>query len=145
VARPQAQPHEPRRCQPCSYPDRTGDLRTVIKIPDFYTRRQWHSTGMYTDLYRPQDFEHELMLTLPTRPGLSPASGQTLRLFMLRGPGPDFSETVRALLTLLRPHLYQAYLDAEHRRHPPPALTARHRQLLDLLADGHRSGLRLRR
>ena len=33
-------------CQPCSYPDRTGDLRTVIKIPDFYSARQWHGTGM---------------------------------------------------------------------------------------------------
>jgi DNA-binding CsgD family transcriptional regulator len=38
---------------------------------------------------------------------------------------------------LLRPHLYQAYLDAERRRHPLPELTARHWQLLDLLAAGH--------
>ena len=34
---------------PCSYPDRTGDLRSVVKIADFYSVRQWHSTGMYTD------------------------------------------------------------------------------------------------
>ena len=46
------------------------------------------------------------------------------------------SEAGRALLTLLRPHLYQAYLDAERRRHPVPELTARHWQLLDLVADG---------
>jgi DNA-binding NarL/FixJ family response regulator len=38
---------------------------------------------------------------------------------------------------LLRPHLHQAYLDAERRRHPVPVLTARHWQLLDLLAAGH--------
>ena len=52
------------------------------------------------------------------------------------GPGPDFSERDRAVLTLLRPHLYQAYLDAERRRHPVPRLTPRHWELLRLLAAG---------
>jgi hypothetical protein len=47
-------------CQPCSYPDRTGDLRSIVKIEDFYSARQWHSTGMYYDYYRPQGIEHEL-------------------------------------------------------------------------------------
>ena len=130
-------------CQPCSYPDRTGDLRTVITIADFYSGRQWHSTGMYTDLYRPQGVEHELMLTLPYGPGAG--TGRTLRLFLFRGPGPDFSEADRALLTLLRPHLHQAYLDAERRRHPPPELTRRHWQLLDLLAEGLTNGQIARR
>jgi hypothetical protein len=51
-----------------SAPDRTGDLRTVLTIGDFYSARQWHSTGMFADIYRPQGFEHELMLTLPTGP-----------------------------------------------------------------------------
>ena len=40
-------------CQPCSYPDRTGDLRSVVKVTDFYSSRQWHSTGMYCDMLRP--------------------------------------------------------------------------------------------
>ena len=43
----------------------------------------------------------------------------------------------RALLTLLRPHLQQAYLDAERRRHPAPRLTSRQKDLLCLLAAGH--------
>lgn len=124
-------------CQPCSYPDRTGDLRSVIKIADFYSARQWHSTGMYCDLYRPQRAEHELMLTLPAGPGKSHGPGRTLRLFLFRGPGADFSEADRALLMLLRPHLHHAYLDAERRRHPVPELTPRQWQLLDLLAAGH--------
>jgi DNA-binding CsgD family transcriptional regulator len=124
-------------CEPCSYPDRTGDLRAVIKIADFYSARQWRSTGMYTELYRPQDVEHELMLTLPVPPGTPPGPGRTVRLFLFRGAGPDFSEADRALLTLLRPHLHQAYLDAERRRHPLPRLTPRQRQLLHLLAAGH--------
>jgi DNA-binding CsgD family transcriptional regulator len=120
-------------CQPCSYPDRTGDLRSVLKIADFYSARQWHSTGMYCDIYRPQGFEHELQLCLPETHG----PGRTVRLYFFRGPGPDFSERDRALLTLLRPHLHQAYLDAERRRHPVPQLTPRHWDLLRLLAAGH--------
>ena len=124
-------------CEPCSYPDRTGDLRTVIKIADFYSARQWRSTGMYSDVYRPQGIEHELMLTLPPVPSQTPGPGRTLRLFLFRGPGPDFSEADRALLTLLRPHLHEAYLDAERRRRPLPELTARHWQLLHLVAAGH--------
>lgn len=39
-------------CEPCSYPDRSGDLRRVVKIADFYSDRQWRSTGMYSDVYR---------------------------------------------------------------------------------------------
>ena len=119
-------------CEPCSYPDRTGDLRSVLKIADFYSARQWHSTGMYSDVYRPQGYEHDLMLSLPATP-----RGRTVRLFFFRGPGPDFCERDRALLTLLRPHLHQAYLDAERRRHPVPQLTPRHWDLLRLLAAGH--------
>ena len=49
----------------CSYPGRTGDLRSVIKNSDFYSARQWHSTGMYTDYCRLIGVEHTLMLCLP--------------------------------------------------------------------------------
>jgi DNA-binding CsgD family transcriptional regulator len=124
-------------CKICSYPDRTGDLRTIVKIADFYSARQWHSTGMYCDYYRPQGAEHELQLCLPTAPGRTAGSGRSVRLYFVRGPGPDFSERDRALLVLLRPHLHQAYLDAERRRHPVPQLTPRHWDLLHLLAAGH--------
>ena len=121
----------------CSYPDRTGDLRSVIKISDFYSARQWHSTGLYHDACRPHGMEHQLMLSLPAGPGWSAGSGRTVRLIFLRGPGPDFAERDRDLLTVLRPHLQQAYLDAERRRHPAPRLTARHWDLLRLVAAGH--------
>ena len=124
-------------CQPCSYPDRVGDLRRIVKITDFYSARQWHSTGMYCDLYRPPGYEHDLMLTLPAPPGRGTRPGRTMRLFLFRGPGPDFSEHDRALLTLMRPHLHRAYLDAERCRHPVPRLTPRQKDLLDLVAAGH--------
>ncbi len=124
-------------CQPCSYPDRTGDLRSIVKISDFYSARQWHSIGTRCGINRPMGFEHDLMLTLPTQPSPVSGSGRTMRLFFFRGPGSDFSERDRALLTLLRPHLHQAYLDAERHRHPVPHLTPRQISLLQLVAAGH--------
>ena len=123
--------------EPCSYPDRSGDLRPVIKIADFYSARQWHSTGMYSGFYRPWGAEHDLQLCLPDPAGPTAGPGRTVRLYFVRGPGPDFSERDRAVLTLLRPHLHQAYLDAERRRHPVPRLTPRQWELLRLLAAGH--------
>jgi DNA-binding CsgD family transcriptional regulator len=125
-------------CQPCSYPTRTGDLRGVVKVSDFYSVRQWHSTGMYCDRARPLGEEHYLMLCLPNALPRTAGPGRYVRLVFIRGPGgPDFSERDRALLTLLRPHLDQAYLDAERRRHPVPQLTPRQKDLLHLLAAGH--------
>jgi DNA-binding NarL/FixJ family response regulator len=52
-------------------------------------------------------------------------------------PGPDFSERDRAVLTLLRPHLHQAYLATERRRHPVLRLTPWQADLLHLVAAGH--------
>jgi DNA-binding CsgD family transcriptional regulator len=120
-----------------SYPIHTGDLRSVIKPADFYSARQWHSTAMYTDFDRLMGIEHCLMLCLPAAPPPTAGPGRHLRLTLDRRSGPDFSERDRALLTLLRPHLNQAYLDAERRRHPVPRLTPRHWDLLHLVAAGH--------
>ena len=114
-------------CAACAYPDRTGDLRSVIKLSDFYTTRQLHSTGMHQEM-RKSGIEHELILCLPNDRG---------RVWFWRGPGPDFSERERGLLALLRPHLFEAYLASERRHHRPPQLTRRHWELLDLLAAGH--------
>jgi DNA-binding CsgD family transcriptional regulator len=92
---------------------------------------------VYYDICRSWGWEHDLMLTLPAMPGPAHGPGRTTQLFSFRGPGPDFSERDRAVLTLLRPHLHLAYLDAERRRHPIPRLTGRQWELLRLLAAGH--------
>jgi DNA-binding CsgD family transcriptional regulator len=124
-------------CDHCSSSDRSGDLRSVTKASDYYSARQWHSTGMYTDYLRPHGTEHELLMLLPAGPSPAAGPGRTVRLLFSRGPGPDFSERDRALLALLRPHLHQAYLDAERRRRGTPPLTPRHWELLYLVAAGH--------
>jgi DNA-binding CsgD family transcriptional regulator len=121
----------------CCYPDRTGDLRTVTKRSDFFSARQLLATGLYADYLRPIGSTHGIMACLPARPGPVSGPGRTLRLVMHRGPGRDFSERDRALLTLLRPHLHQARLDAESRRLGVPQLTRRHWELLRLVAAGH--------
>jgi DNA-binding CsgD family transcriptional regulator len=123
-------------CLFCTHPVLTGDLRSVVRISDLYSTRQWHSTGMYIDCIRPQGIEHHLGLALPD---LAETTGREryVRLVLHRAPGPDFSDRDRALLVLLRPHLYQACLDAEHRRHPVPRLTPRQNDLLQLVAAGH--------
>ena len=124
-------------CQPCSYAARTGDQRSVITCSDFYSARQWHSTAMYTDRDRLLGLEHYPMACLPSALPRTAGPGRYVRLTFCRGPGPDFSERDRAVLTLLGPHLDQAYLDAERRRHPVPRLTPRQHDLLRLLAAGH--------
>ena len=123
-------------CRFCSYPDRTGDLRSVFQVTDFYSVREWHSTGMYSDVARPQGFEHLMEVVLPEPPGPEAGPGRVARLFLVRGPGTEFSERDRALLKLLRPHLHEAYLDAERRRHPVPDLTPRQWDLMRLIAAG---------
>jgi DNA-binding CsgD family transcriptional regulator len=123
-------------CAPCSYPDRTGDVRSVVQVTDFYSAREFHSTGMYCDVYRPQGLEHHLALFLPEPAGPEAEDERIARMLFLRGPGTAFSERDRALLTLLRPHLQQAFINTERRRNPVPDLTPRHWDLLHLLAAG---------
>jgi DNA-binding CsgD family transcriptional regulator len=122
-------------CVACSYPDLKNDLRSVTKVSDFYSERQWHSTGMYSDYFR-TGAGHKIMVVLPGGPGPGGGPGRNLRLVFHRDAGPDFSERDRALLALLRPHLHQACLDAGRRRRGVPRLTRRQWQLLRLVADG---------
>jgi DNA-binding CsgD family transcriptional regulator len=133
--------HEPafwthyRHCETCCAPDH-GDLRRVTKRSDFFSGRQWLSTGIYADYFRAFGSRHAIMMCLPGGPGPVAGPSQTLRLVLRRGPGRDFSERDRALLALLRPHLHQACLDAERRRRGVPRLTRRQWELLRLVAAG---------
>ena len=87
--------------------------------------------------YRARDLMNAPVTVSGQRLRAAAGPGKTLRLFLFRGCGRDFSEADRALLTLLRPHLYRTYVDAERSRHPGPELTSRHWEVLELLAAGH--------
>lgn len=53
---------------PCSYPDRTGDIDRVLLASDFYTNRELHRTGMWSEYLRPYGFEHEMIVCLAAGP-----------------------------------------------------------------------------
>ncbi|MDQ1642544.1 MAG: hypothetical protein QOJ90_1895 [Actinomycetota bacterium] len=116
----------------CSYPDRSGDITSVVRLSDHLSDREHHSSAMYADYDRALGVERELKVCLD-------AGGpqRTLRLMFVRGPASDFSDRDIAILTLLRPHLQAAYLAAERRRRGLLPLTIRQRQILQFVAAGY--------
>jgi DNA-binding CsgD family transcriptional regulator len=117
-------------CLACSYPDRSGDDRSVTMLSDFYTPQQWHNTGIYADYFALHGIEHDMMLCL------SAPAGRSRRLILFRGRGVDFDGRDRLLLSLLRPHLSELYQELERARRPVPVLTTRQWELLRLVASG---------
>ncbi len=84
---------------------RTGHLQ-ALKMSDFLTRSQFHRSGLYTDFYRRVGIEHQMAFVVP-------APTPLVIGFALNRSRPDFSERDRLLLNLVRPHLVQAYRNAE--------------------------------
>jgi DNA-binding NarL/FixJ family response regulator len=87
---------------------------------------------MYRDMFIDYGVDHELMCCLPT------VGTRTRRLLFARGPGPDFDERDRTVLTLLRPHLVELHTrrTAAAERSETRALTSRQMELLRLVAAG---------
>ena len=83
----------------------TGDGH-ALKISDFITQRQFHRLGLYNEFFRPYDMEHQMSALLAASPPLHTA-------ITFSRSRRDFSERDRLLLNLLRPHLAQAYSNAE--------------------------------
>lgn len=117
-------------CLGCSYPTVSGDLRSVTTMSDFYSARQYHSSGMYADYLGPLGIEHEAMLCLPA-PG-----GHSRRLVFFRSGRTDFDSRDRLLLALLRPHLAEVDQELGRRRNTGAALTPRQYEILRLVARG---------
>jgi hypothetical protein len=93
-------------CPPCSYPEHSGDFKSVTKTSDFYSRRQWHNAPMYCEYLRHFGVEDEIVACLPAPPGRS------IRLLLRRDSG-GFSERDKLLVELLRPHLHAVYQDSQ--------------------------------
>jgi len=84
----------------------TGDVPALL-FSDFLTRRQYHETGLYREAYRDFGVEFQMGFSLP-----SPSPSFFVGLAFNRRLR-DFSEEDRLTCDLLRPHLLQAYRNAE--------------------------------
>jgi DNA-binding CsgD family transcriptional regulator len=115
----------------CCYTERVGRLRgQVMTTGDFYSDRQWRSTGMYADLHRPAGYEKSLIMPLPGPPGIA------RRLVFFREPGRPFGQDERDTAVLLQPHITDA-LRYQARHAAARLLTGRQAELLRLVAAGH--------
>lgn len=113
---------------PCTYPVLTGDLRGVPRWSDFYSDRQLREHEAYREFFAP--VRHGVAVCLPT------ARGRIRRAVLFREEATDFTDRDVMILRLLRPHLYEIFLDAERRRSGVPKLTAREWEVLDLAGAG---------
>jgi DNA-binding CsgD family transcriptional regulator len=112
----------------CSWPQRSGDLRTVIHTGDFFpTERARRADPMLRVI---EDLRYSMIVSLPAPPG------EVRRVVFMRTSGPAFTERDRQVGALLRPHLHEIWLDAERRRRGVPSLSAREWEVLERAAAG---------
>jgi DNA-binding CsgD family transcriptional regulator len=112
----------------CSWPQRTGDLRTVIHSDDFYpTDRAWRADPLSEVM---DEVRYSMLVSLPAPPG------EARRVVFQRTADPAFTERDRQVAALLRPHLQEIWVTAEQRRRGVPDLTPREWEVLELAAAG---------
>ncbi len=75
------------------------------KISDFIKPGEWEQNGLCQDLYRGLGMKSEMMLLLAARGGV-------LTILALHRADQDFSESERAVLNLLQPHLIRTLATA---------------------------------
>jgi DNA-binding CsgD family transcriptional regulator len=75
---------------------------------DFISVRQLHETALWDGLFRPFTIDRQMVATLP-------APEPLLVGIVLNRSGRDFSHRDREMLDLLRPHLANAYVNAQAR------------------------------
>ncbi len=112
----------------CSYPQRTGDLRSVIQTADFHPTASDRARDPLSEILA--GITHDMFVSMPAAPG------QLRRILLRRAEDRAFSERDRQVLALLRPHLQEIWLDAERRRAGLPQLTPREWQVLGMAGAG---------
>jgi DNA-binding CsgD family transcriptional regulator len=116
---------------PCDYPHRTGDLVSVVRWSDFHTSLELRNVPLIADFFGPDGWVHGMHASFPTLPG------HMRKITFWRGARADFTERDRLVVELLRPHLWEIYLDAQRRRQQVPRLSRREWEVLRLVHDGH--------
>lgn len=86
---------------------RTHDGR-AYRFSDFLTRAEYHALELYQHVYGPLGVEYQVAIAMPSPPDL------TIGIALSRKRG-DFSQRDRDVLDLARPHLIQAWRNAQRR------------------------------
>ena len=120
-----------RACSDPMYTDPGGpdQRRRATRFSDFYTDLELRNTEAYNDYYC-RNVRACLSVRLPAPPG------HARRVLFMRSSFTHFTDRDVMLLTLLRPHLHEIYLDAERRRNGVPKLTKREWEILRLAGEG---------
>jgi DNA-binding CsgD family transcriptional regulator len=107
-------------------------------ISDFLTEEEFHATGIYKEVYALMGAEDQLAFILPSPPSV------IVGIAMNRADR-SFSERDKEIIELVRPHLSQAFRDAQLRQHGDPlsitrlealGLTEREAEVMRLVVDG---------
>lgn len=111
----------------CSYPQRTGDLTSVVITTDFISTKDKNEARRqkFGD-----DIQTHMLVSLPAPAGI------VRRILFCRREWPGFDERDRQVAALLRPHVQEIWLDAERRRAGVPELTPREWEVLALVGSG---------
>jgi DNA-binding CsgD family transcriptional regulator len=115
----------------------TGD-GSARAISDFLSEDEFHATGIYKEVYALMGAEDQLSFILPSPPEMivGIAMNRTTR---------GFGDAERELVELVRPHLNQAFRDAQLRENTDPlsaarlgalGLTEREAEVMRLVVDG---------
>ena len=88
----------------------------AVKISDFLSQRQFHQLGLYAEFYRRIPVEHQIAISMLG------SDGAVIGIALNRGRA-DFTETDRAVLSLLRAPLMAALLRARNRQRANSALS----------------------
>jgi len=104
----------------------------VIRLSDFLTRRQLHSTAIYMDLYRASGIEYQVVIPLSFgAPGSSGLRGKRAESLTLARHDSDFTDRERSMLEEFGRHVRNA---ARRLRGTAAAIPAESAQLLGLTA-----------
>lgn len=102
----------------------------VVRTFDFYSEREWKSSDVYAETYRPVGEWNHVIAPMPKRCG-----HRRFLIFMRSTDEGPFSDRDRDLLLLLQPHI-AALADARQRQSTVVPITDRHREVLRHLAAG---------
>jgi DNA-binding CsgD family transcriptional regulator len=127
---PEAWWHSVTSFLPCNYAERTEDYASAVRWSDFYTQTELRNTSFYADFHGRHGSVHGLHAAFPTAPGYF------RKVSFWRLTGSDFTERDRLVVQLLKPHLYEIYVESQRRRRAVPRLSPREQEVLELADQG---------